>query len=328
MKDEPFTRRNGDTMINASYQKTQCLHNPLCADDQHSIDSTENRGWLDRDFRLFHLKDQKNEEFRFHYHDFDKIIIFLSGRVTYVVEGKSYYLKPWDVLLVNHHAVHKPVIDSSVPYDRIVIWINSDFLKNHSSGDSDLTTCFRLADQRSINMVRFDTEIQTTVRVLLNDLEKAVSSDEFAAPLLSNTIFLQLIIYLNRVLLSGRNAVPSSAYGSNRHVDEILRYINTHLDQDLTIDRLAEQFFLSRSYLMHCFRSETGYTVHNYILQKRLLFASDLIRGGIPITEACYRCGFKDYSTFSRAYRKLFGASPRTEAGSDNCEASSVKADR
>ena len=70
-------------------------------------------GYLQQNFRLFHLKDKKEQQFDFHYHDFDKIVIFLSGNVTYIVEGKSYHLKPWDILLVPHHDIHKPVIDGS-----------------------------------------------------------------------------------------------------------------------------------------------------------------------------------------------------------------------
>ena len=54
-------------------------------------------GYLQQNFRLFHLKDKKEQQFDFHYHDFDKIVIFLSGNVTYIVEGKSYHLKPWDI---------------------------------------------------------------------------------------------------------------------------------------------------------------------------------------------------------------------------------------
>jgi len=275
------------------------------------VDGNIKRGWLDRDFRFFHLRDQKKQEFESHYHDFDKIIIFLSGKVTYVVEGKSYYLKPWDVLLVKHHAIHRPIIDSSVPYERIVIWINPEFIAAHSTEDADLTNCFRLSDNNNINLIRLQSDLLGSFRNLLTDLEKAVDSDEFAAPLLSNALFIQFIILLNRLILSGQNAVTPSAYGSNRHIEEVLRYINGNLDKDLSIQTLSEQFFLSRSYLMHCFREETGYTIHNYILQKRLLYASDLIQTGVPITEACYRCGFQDYSTFSRAYRKLFGTSPR-----------------
>ena len=63
---------------------------------------TEKTGYLEQDFRLFHIKDQTKREFSYHYHDFHKVIIFLSGKAAYHIEGKSYYLKPWDILLVNH----------------------------------------------------------------------------------------------------------------------------------------------------------------------------------------------------------------------------------
>ena len=64
------------------------------------------RGYLNEDFHFFNLKDQKRNEFEFHYHDFNKIIIFISGEVTYIIEGKSYKLKPWDILLVGKNDLH------------------------------------------------------------------------------------------------------------------------------------------------------------------------------------------------------------------------------
>lgn len=83
--------------------------------------STEKTGYLDQEFRLFHIKDQTKRTFAYHYHDFHKVIIFLSGKAAYHIEGKSYYLKPWDILLVNRHAIHKPEIDFSVPYERCAL---------------------------------------------------------------------------------------------------------------------------------------------------------------------------------------------------------------
>ena len=59
------------------------------------------------------------------------------------------------------------------------------------------------------------------------------------------------------------------------------------------------------------FKEQTGYTIGNYLSTKRLLLAKDLIAEGAPITEVCYACGFKNYSTFSRAYKKSFGEAPR-----------------
>ena len=98
---------------------------------------------------------------------------------------------------------------------------------------------------------------------------------------------------------------------SNEKILSILTYLNAHLTEDLSIDDLASRFYLSRSYLMHTFKAQTGYTIGGYLLTKRLFLAKELIAAGPPITEVCYSCGFQNYSTFSRAYKKSFGESPR-----------------
>lgn len=63
--------------------------------------------------------------------------------------------------------------------------------------------------------------------------------------------------------------------------------------------------------MMRLFKQETGYTLGQYITQKRLLLARELILSGVPSTQVCFDCGFRDYSTFSRSYKKLFQESPR-----------------
>ena len=94
-------------------------------------------------------------------------------------------------------------------------------------------------------------------------------------------------------------------------MEEILRYILGHLDEELTVEGLARQFFISRYYLMHRFKEVTGYTVHQYISQKRLLRAGELIRSGVPVMKAAEQTGFREYSTFLRAFRGMFHMSPR-----------------
>ena len=81
---------------------------------------TEKTGYLNEQFRIFHIKDQTSKEFTYHYHDFHKVVIFISGKAAYHIEGKAYQLKPWDILLVNRHAIHRPEIDPSVPYERFI----------------------------------------------------------------------------------------------------------------------------------------------------------------------------------------------------------------
>ena len=71
---------------------------------QYNLEKT---GYLKEDFRLFHINDQTKKDFSYHYHDFHKIIVFISGKVTYHIEGKAYHLKPRDILLVSQGAIHK-----------------------------------------------------------------------------------------------------------------------------------------------------------------------------------------------------------------------------
>ena len=103
---------------------------------------SQKTGYLKEDFRLFHIKDQTEREFSWHYHDFHKIVVFLSGKVTYHIEGKAYHLKPRDILLVSQGDIHKPEIDASVPYERYILWIREDIVK------TQLNNCFQKASDR------------------------------------------------------------------------------------------------------------------------------------------------------------------------------------
>ena len=82
--------------------------------------------------------------------------------------------------------------------------------------------------------------------------------------------------------------------------------------EGLSIDELAGRFYISKYHMMRRFKEETGYTIHNYVVTKRLMLARDRISAGVPVGEACYACGFRDYSAFARAYKKLFSVSPRS----------------
>ena len=84
----------------------------------------EKRGYLYDDFRMFHIVDEEEREYPYHYHDFYKLLIFLKGSVTYSIEGKSYRLKPHDMVLVNKGAIHRPWVEAKEPYERIVFYIS------------------------------------------------------------------------------------------------------------------------------------------------------------------------------------------------------------
>lgn len=276
----------------------------------------QKRGYLKGDFAFFHLKDMKDMQFEYHYHDFNKIIIFISGSVTYLIEGKAYRLKPWDILFVSSSELHKPVIDSTSYYERVVIWVNPDFLLKHSY-DSNLTTCFDLARERKNNLLRVDAAANSEIKHLVCTLEEAYKSSGFGSTILRNSVFIQLLVILTRELMGIGTHNLACDIISDDSIQKLLDYINSNITENLSVEALASRFFLSKYHLMRKFKKHTGYSVHSYILQKRLLKADALIRQGVPAAISCEQSGFNDYSSFLRAYKKMFGETPKKRAADE-----------
>lgn len=276
---------------------------------KYSKENSEKTGYLEQEFRLFHIKDQTKRSFSYHYHDFHKVVVFLSGKAAYHIEGKSYYLKPWDILLVDRHAIHKPEIDFSVPYERFILWIRDDIRY------SELNRCFQKANDRSFNLIRLDSKTQERLKQLLYELEAALKDPEFGSDLLSEGIFTQFMVYINRIFLKKQYIFDSHSYTCDSQIEDLLRYINQNLTEDLSIEVLAKKYYLSKYHMMRKFKEETGYTIHNYIVSKRLLAARTRISDGMPVLKAAQISGFSDYTTFSRAYKKQFGTAPSQNTG-------------
>ena len=270
------------------------------------------RGYLNEGFRLFHLKDSRAQKVEYHYHEFDKLVLLLGGKVTYTIEGVTYFLQPWDMLLVQHNMIHCPIIDPEEPYERIVIWLGHDWLRQRSDPGESLDTCFDTARQRGFHLLRFGAEQRLQYMNHIQQLEEALRSQDFGAARMADTLCQQLLIQVNRDILADRTAQEQrDSYRVDPKMDEVLRYIGENLSGDLSVEALANQFYLSRYYLMHRFKAVTGYTLHQYVTQKRTQLAGELIRSGLPVMKAAEQAGFSEYSTFLRAFQNTFHMSPR-----------------
>ncbi len=267
------------------------------------------KGYLHNDFRFFHLKDKKNVQFEHHYHDFNKIIIFISGDVVYNVEGKSYRLKPWDILLVPSTQVHKPIIEPEQEYERIVIWINDDFLIEHGNEQNNLLTCFNIA-REDRNLVRLGQNSLSSIKAILAKLEQELKNKQFGTDVLCNALFVQFIVYINRLQLKPDLNTENIEVEFDEQITQVIQYINSNLGLDLSISELSSKFYINKFYLMHKFKDNTGYSIHKYVNNKRLQKCAASIKAGTSPSEVASEFGFNDYSSFVRAFSKMFGVSP------------------
>ncbi|MBQ8999293.1 MAG: helix-turn-helix domain-containing protein [Clostridium sp.] len=266
-------------------------------------------GHLDDNFKIFHIRDKKELNFDYHHHDFNKIIIFISGDVKYFIEGKTYTLKPWDILFINNNDIHKPIVNKDVPYERIVIWLNPKIKINDIENNNSLLNCFDLSKKLRHNLLRLNAPNTNCLKKIVNEIINSKDSNLFGSEILNYSLFLVIMVYINRWFIE--NEKRKDGVTSYKIVDDIVEYINSNIDKDLSIDTLAQKFHISKFSLSRYFKSKTGNSLHNYILKRRLVYAKALIVEGYSMKSAATKCGFNDYSTFVRGFKKEYNISPR-----------------
>lgn len=268
--------------------------------------SYERRGYLNEDFRLFHLADSSLPELEYHYHSFHKLVFLLAGKAGYAIEGQHYTLEPGDFVLVGSGSIHRPEIIPGTFYERIILYISPEYLTACASDGCDPGQCFRLAQSEFRYVYHAGAEILS----ILRQLETAEREQLFGAKLLCTALFLQLAVAVNRTVSAGSGV--DAAVGDAKTVS-ILHYLNLHLREPLSIDELAARFYVSKYHMMRRFREETGYSIHSYLSEKRLLLARQLLQNGEPPSAVCECVGFQSYAAFARAYRGHFGVSPAND---------------
>ncbi len=260
----------------------------------------------DKQFCVKHSVEEapQQQNFPMHAHSHFELLYFVSGDVTYMVEGNSYHPAPHDILLFDVAETHRVIVHSSSRYERIVV----QFEKNLFSAidpENTLLSAFterKCGENNVIHPSHFKDDMwQKCIKRL------AQSDDPNELDLY--TYLLPLLREIHSNIDSHTKEVEQPMLPSR-----VIQYINEHITEDISPSEIANRFFISRTALYKLFRDATGTSVHNYINVKRLIIAQDLLRGGESPTKVFERCGFKDYTTFFRAYKSHFAVSPKVDA--------------
>lgn len=247
-------------------------------------------------------------EFERHTHKMFELIYVIKGRGRYVVEGAEYPLLPGTVLLLRPYEYHYVCPEQSCPYERYVVHFDEEI-----SFESESTlACFR--DDRFGAGVYFPKDsLDEAVLHAFESLDTVPRFTEDESRLLpAGTVMVRSIV--TQILLLLGAARPSEPVAPQKDLlFGVIGYINEHLDESLTLDELSKRFFVSKYHLCRAFRQHTGTTFLSYLTTKRIVAAQQMIKEGVPVTEIAYRVGFRDYSSFYRAYRKQTGSAPAWE---------------
>lgn len=265
----------------------------------------------ERYFEFHHTYNETPPMVEFHQHPFYEIFFFLSGNVNYIIEGKNYSLRPGDVLLTSSSDIHRPDIHPGKPYERVVIWLSDDFFGHlREFYGEDLTTCFTDSALKDYRLIRPDSQNILHLKRLCGKISEAKHSREMGSYALASAYLTEFLVHISRAYYDAPDSVKYDVT-ENEKVNQMLQYINEHLTEDLSLERLAAQLYTSKYYLSRQFKQFTGLSLYQYIMKKRLILSRNMLRAGSSVMDACFQCGFGDYSNFLKAFKREFGKTPR-----------------
>lgn len=227
-----------------------------------------------------------------------EILCIHQCKGNFHVEGSSYAVKPGDMIIMQPNESHYMEVDPSVPYDRTVIRFYDSLFDSMDPARTLLRPFF----QRQVgkrNLYRSDK----FNRFHWSQDVKNMRED----PSRQNILF-KLIKILE--LLNEQYDKPYQELQEDPVEYRIMQYIKEHIHENISTKVLCDHFFISRTQLHQRCINATGMSVGKYIATLRMITAQQLIQHGNKATEIYTQCGFQDYSTFYRAYKKHFGHSP------------------
>ena len=236
-----------------------------------------------------------------HSHDAYEIYLFQDGKTDYLVEGNKYRLRKGDIMLMRRGELHINSIRSSAIYKRSYVNFDITTLLTET-GNLSLLDMFEKRPLGEFNHYKAKDFPENHWQEYLHAICNASAKEEklcFLLPLLHE---LSKCFPLLQTLPENNAKNP---------VMDICKYINADLAGELSLEQLSTRFYLSKTHLNRLFKTNVGTTVGQYIKLKRLFKAKELLQQGMQPTEAYSLCGFRDYTTFFRAFKNEFHCSPK-----------------
>lgn len=265
---------------------------------------------VSKNFEIYYYNDSHFSGVSSHSHNYYEFYFFLEGHIAMHINNEVITLTPGDVLLIPPGTPHYAAsLDYEIPYRRFVFWVAKEYYDQMIEFSSDYSYLMTQAACRGYYLFHYDLFDFNTLQGKVFQLIEDLHADRYGRDTMITLRVYELVLHLNRTAYEMDH--PNMSHEEQHLYQNLIQYIEDHLNEELTLDQIAGAFFLSKYHIAHVFKENLGLSVHQFITKKRLTMCRDAILGNTDISKAYLMYGFKDYSSFFRAFRKEYGISPK-----------------
>lgn len=234
---------------------------------------------------------------------------FKKGSGNIKIDGKEYTINEGDLVLINPTEIFHCTIDGGKFHERYVLHIDETIAKHFPTSCQDLFSILYRRPKGVGNVICAELSGHMGLDKLSDCIyENIQKTDPVSVALtICKTVELLTVLCRYQTELSAQNQAPARENGL---IQQVLNYLNDHFQEDITLDGIAKEFGVNKSYLSHLFTSFVGSSIWNYVIFRRINYFNSLVINNVSIEDACRQSGFQNYSNFYRLYKKYMNLTP------------------
>ena len=229
-------------------------------------------------------------------HPFHEILYYIDGKATFLSEEFQEDLVNGTLLVIPKETYHQFFIENQNDYTRLVL----NFPDIDGIGNLLSTT---------MSQIKIIKNVNSHIMNILNRMCSIIKGDktEDKLKVLLYGAFLMLLAELNT---DDIEIILPRIRENDLLISKCIQYIDKNFTKDISVEMISKEMNVSTSTLFHCFKKELGIPLYKYITEKRMIYAHKLISENKKPTKIYLECGYNDYSSFYKAYLKMFGHPP------------------
>ena len=264
---------------------------------------------LSKDFEIYYYNDIHMNATGSHTHDYYEFYFFVNGDVSMMIADKEYPLTPGDLVLIPPFVPHYAIIhNTDIYYQRFVFWISKEYCNQLLRISPAYGYIMQQASVNKQYVYHFDRIAFNAIQSKIFNLIQEIHQDRYGKTAKIQNYVSDLVLDLNRKTYEAEHPIEFKENASL--YQNLVTYINAHLTDDISLDSIAAQFYLSKYHISHVFKDNLGISIKQYIIKQRLNLFKDYMRQNGEIGKAYLQCGFANYSSFYRDFKNEFGISP------------------